>query len=225
MENNEILLPTERDEALGTLRDESDLDRLSEDLGQGGAVAAENLISDDSNGDRDEYKRLVKTKFKDYFTEDVEKIINRRFKKYKIELERLHDGEANEPIGRGEVLALVMEHMDALKQRYGEASLDKIESDERFLTLAAIGAQSGGFGVEDAYMLAHFDSIVEKEREHARRDTEEALRQSIMTRRARPDENALSSASVKGRLDVSGLSKKERAEIAKRAANGEKIYF
>ena len=33
--------------------------------------------------DREEYERLIKTKYRDFFAEDAQRLINRRFKKYK----------------------------------------------------------------------------------------------------------------------------------------------
>lgn len=176
-------------------------------------------------GDREEYRRLIKTKFKDLFTDDVERIVSRRVKRYKSELERLQETGKREELSRAAVLELIKQQEGALKAKYDGFSLDEAERDERLLALAALGEKSGAFGIEEAYRLLHFDAIVDRERETARHETEEAMRKSLAERRARPDENGLFGPSKRGRFDVSGLSKKERAELAKRAAKGEKISF
>ena len=45
---------------------------------------------------REEYERLIKTTFKDFFAEDTQRLINKRFKKYKALEERVREleGEA-----------------------------------------------------------------------------------------------------------------------------------
>lgn len=52
-------------------------------------------IADDKCG-RDEYERLIKTIYKDFFAEDTQRIISKRFKKYKALEERVREleGEA-----------------------------------------------------------------------------------------------------------------------------------
>lgn len=37
----------------------------------------------DAKGEREEYERLIKTRFKELFAEDTQRLINKRFKKYK----------------------------------------------------------------------------------------------------------------------------------------------
>ena len=44
----------------------------------------ENIASDgNASGDREEYDRLIKTRFKELYAQDTQKLINKRFKKYK----------------------------------------------------------------------------------------------------------------------------------------------
>ena len=45
--------------------------------------------------DREEYERLIKTKYKDFFAEDAQKLINRRFKKYRALEEKVKALEEN----------------------------------------------------------------------------------------------------------------------------------
>lgn len=48
------------------------------------------------NGDREEYDRLIKTRFKELYAQDTQKLINKRFKKYKVLEEKVKrlEGEA-----------------------------------------------------------------------------------------------------------------------------------
>lgn len=50
-------------------------------------------INEGASG-RDEYEQLIRTKYKQFYTEDTQRLINRRFKKYKALEERLAQLEA-----------------------------------------------------------------------------------------------------------------------------------
>ena len=98
----------------GTLSDMSlgDENGLPSDMGEendafcGGGNAGESEPSEEqddrsTDGDigmigREEYERLIKTTFKDFFAEDTQRLINKRFKKYKVleEKVRLLETEA-----------------------------------------------------------------------------------------------------------------------------------
>lgn len=227
MENNENMILTEQDDIASdkVLEEKTDVS-LTESTDEEREICEfDGEGSDGTYGDREEYRRLIKTKYKDLFTEDVERIVSRRVKKYKSELERLREADVGEQYTREDAIELVRAQEGVLRNKYDGFSLEDSEKNEKFLILAAAGEKSGVFGVEEAYILANFDSIVGKERERVRLETEETMRKSFTERRARPDENGLSGTSKRVRFDVSGLSKKERAEIAKRAAKGEKISF
>ncbi|MBE7032932.1 MAG: hypothetical protein E7406_01745 [Ruminococcaceae bacterium] len=79
-----------------------------------------------------------------------------------------------------------------------------------------------GVPVEHAYKVLHMDEIVEA----AKKDTAAAYAKSTAQMQARPSENGLGNqVAVNGSMDVSKLTKKERAELAKRAQRGETITF
>ena len=46
------------------------------------------------NGDREEYERLIKERFREHYAADTQRLINRRFKKYKALEERVRSLEA-----------------------------------------------------------------------------------------------------------------------------------
>lgn len=76
--------------------------------------------------------------------------------------------------------------------------------------------------MKQIYEMIHHEEIVEA----AKKDTAAAYARSTAQMQARPSENGLGNqAAVNGQKDVSKLTKKERAELAKRAQRGETITF
>ncbi len=89
-----------------------------------------------------------------------------------------------------------------------------------------IGLLKRGVPVTHAYRVLHFDDITSNERAAAASEREKQVVDNIKAKGQRPPENGLTSqtgAIVKS--DVHSLSKKDRAEIAKRVSRGEKIAF
>lgn len=83
-----------------------------------------------------------------------------------------------------------------------------------------------GIDVKTAYEVVHHGEIMADIAQNAAREAEKKTADAIRNRAMRPAENGLSSSgSVIIKNDVSKLSPKERAEIAQRAARGERITF
>lgn len=83
-----------------------------------------------------------------------------------------------------------------------------------------------GVPMEHAYRVMHLDAIVSGVAQSTAESTKAKMTANIKARGARPAENAQSGQSgftVKD--DVSKLTRKDRAEIARRAARGERITF
>lgn len=139
-------------------------------------------VEDSDESRQEEYERLVKTRFKELYARDVQKMINRRFRKYKVLEERYK----------------IMEETLAEK----EARLK--ETEQR---------------------IAEFDAYLGSEVERIARETEERVLNQVRARQSRPAENAISVRAASAPYDVSRLTRDERARIAKRAANGERIKF
>ena len=232
---------------------------------------------------RKAYNDLIKGEYKDFYTEDTQRIIDRRFKETK-QLEAELEGHRD--------------IMDMLKLRYGVdevADLQKaIEDDDSYWESAALEAgmsveqykqfsklerenralleaqqqrqaqdrvnkqleswykeaealkgQYPGFDLaaeianpqflnllkakvplEHAYKLIHMDEIVNSAVATSAADAERKTVENIRARGQRPAENGTSSqGSFMTKYDVHSLSKKERAELIKRAARGEVIEF
>ena len=186
--------------------------------------------------DREEYQRLIKTKYKDFYTEDTQKMINRRFKRYKAMEERLKALEAEaerakESAERGASLSQealyeeVARHKDELAAKFPDFSLAEAMSSDSFKSLARVALESGNISLAQAYRLAYFDSLVGREVERAQREAEERMAESIRARRTRPSENATSPRRERVAFDVASLTREERARLALRASMGEKIKF
>lgn len=158
-ENDEVTLAEMSEEGEPGL-----LDAQSADQGESGEESMDNT-------DRSEYERLIKGRFKEQFTADTQKLINRRFKKYKTI----------------------------------EEKLSRLE--------------------EEAARYADIEKLIAEERAAAVRETEERMNRQFRSNRERAEENALTTRTVRPKLDVSRLTKSERALLATRAQKGEKIHL
>lgn len=110
---------------------------------------------------------------------------------------------------------------EKLQKLYPNFDLGRESKNPRFLALLR-----SGIPVRHAYEVIHMDEIKEGVAKAAARSTEKQVVDAIRAKGVRPAENgtaAQSGFTVKG--DVSKLTKKDRAEIARRAARGEKITF
>ena len=139
-------------------------------------------ISIDSQNEREEYERLIKTRFKALYGEDTQRLINRRFRKYRVMEERYH----------------------ILEEDYKQLSALAAESERK---------------------IKEMSEQMQKEGERIAKETEERVLSDIRARRLRPDENGLVGARLQSRPSVSRLTKSDRARLARRAADGEKISF
>lgn len=103
------------------------------------------------------------------------------------------------------------------KKLYPEFSLEKEIKNPEFVRLLKVGVK-----VKDAYEVVNIDSIIDKNSKNA----EKRVVDSIRVKANRPVENGSEGSSgilLSG--NASKLTKKQRADLAKRAAKGEKISF
>ncbi|MBQ4091460.1 MAG: hypothetical protein IJC64_03985 [Clostridia bacterium] len=98
---------TEMENAVGTLTDQGIAPTEQETMEEGAHSAAEDCEgtefefsdaerpqNDEIDSERAEYERLIKNRFKRFYTEDTQRMINKRFKRYKAMEERLASLEA-----------------------------------------------------------------------------------------------------------------------------------
>lgn len=234
---------------------------------------------------RKQYRAMIEGEFKDLYTEDTQRIINRRFKEGKLAEDTLQkqqpvidmlmdrykiaDGdmakllsavenddaywsEAAEEAGmtteafkefkrqKRKLEALEQAQLQNQKREAAEKQLQQWYTESEEVKAAYPGFDlnaeaenprfvamlKSGVPVMQAYKVMHMDEIMTDAVQSAAKSREQAVVNNIRARGSRPAENGLSSQSAfTVKDDVSKLSKKDRAEIARRAARGEKITF
>lgn len=243
------------------------------------------VTSDTLEAKRKAFQDLVNGEYKDIYTEETQRMINRRFKETQnlekqvgrtqpvidmlmqryqiadgdigkltaaIENDNAYWSEAAEEAGMSveqykqfqklqrENAALLREQQQRrgqqaaqqqLQKWYGEAEqvkglypsfdLGTEVKNPQFLSMLKAGVP-----VRHAYEVIHMEDIKAGVAKMQAKATEKQVVEGIRAKGARPPENgtaAQSAFTVKD--DVHNLTKKERAEIARRAARGEKITF
>ncbi len=165
---------------------------------------------------KESFKRLMDGEYKDLFQAFFQETFNRRFKEQKSIMEELERA-------RGVI--------DAAADRYGtrdEAALTaaiRAEKEKAASTEAASAASPRE--TEDVAAIDQaIDAAVKAAVEKTREETERAVTESIRARGMRPAESALTpGVSRHFGGGASRLTRAERAEMARRAARGERIEF
>ena len=132
-----------------------------------------------------------------------------------LENQRLTQQQANEQLMRWTAEA------DALKQTFPKFNLEVEASNPEFISLL-----KAGLPMEHAYKTIHFNELMNDAMATTATNTEKNVVSNIRAKGARPTENGMASQSAfTVKDDVSKLTKKDRAEIARRAMMGDTIYF
>ena len=219
-----LLLTWFGEEPLGGTNDLSDLTQRTENC-TGDEVSASAAGEQPSKeaGER-EFRELMEGKYKAHFTEYFQETFNRRFKEQKNRLEEL---ERTRPVmqalserfgtkDEGELIAAIRAEQERSKAPTEAASPKTPLSKER----------SFEEPVAEAELSAMVQKAVAEAVKEARAETERAVLDRIRARGLRPTEGALTPGVGRTfQSSVSRLSKKERAEMARRAATGERIEF
>lgn len=142
-------------------------------------------------------------------------------KMFDIQLENMRNRRAFDDWKKEQAVKQQTQQWDnevkATKEIYPDFDVEKELQNPEFGKLL-----KSGVGMEHAYKILHMDEFIET----AKRETAAAYAKSTAQMQARPSENGLGNqAAVNGQKDVSKLTKKERAELAKRAQRGETITF
>lgn len=115
-----------------------------------------------------------------------------------------------------------MEEAKELGKIYPNMNLEQELENPRFMQLLTATDEQYRMPMKDIYELIHLDEIVEA----AKKSMAAAYAQSVNANISRPVENGAGNQSaVSSVSDVSKLTKKQRAEFARRAMHGEKISF
>lgn len=260
--------------------------KQAEEAPVAGEQAGVETTSDTLEDRRQRYREMVNSEeFKDFYTEDTQRIINQRFKetrglqeqleavspvidllrqRYGIEdgdmdalmqamdsdtgyweqaaedagmtVEQYKEfqkmerelGQAREQLRRQRGQQQANAQMQrwysegqALKQLYPSFDLQRESQNPQFLSLLRAGTP-----VQTAYEVVHMDEIKQGVAQSTAKAAEQQITSNIRARGQRPAETGTTAqAAFQVKDDVSKLTKKDRAEIAKRAARGETISF
>ncbi len=200
----------------------------------------ENSFDAESTRDKDkEFQALIEGEYKEQFSKKMQKIIRKRLREVKNLKE---ENMKNDTENREEILKrLTLENSFLKKRREDELQLMKLRTEAQKLREQAAKTKeiypefdfqeeiknpefmrllNLGVGVKNAYEVSNIDAILENNT----RKAEKKVVDSIRLKGSRPVENGNEGTSgilLSG--NASKLSRKERAELAKRAAKGEKI--
>lgn len=118
-------------------------------------------------------------------------------------------------------LRVWQDEAEKVKEIYPDFDLEKELGNNDFRRLISAN-ETYRMPMKQIYEMIHHDEIVEA----AKKDTAAAYAKSTAQMQARPAENGLGNqVAVNGSMNVSKLTKKERAELAERARRGETITF
>ena len=110
---------------------------------------------------------------------------------------------------------------EALKEVYPDFNIFDEARNPSFVSLV-----KSGIDVKTAYEVVHHNEIVSKAAQIAAKEAKKEATDIMRSKMMRPAENGLSSmSSAIFKNDVSSLSREQRADIAQRAARGERISF
>ena len=114
-----------------------------------------------------------------------------------------------------------VQEADALKESFPNFDLNQEVQNPQFVAMLKKGVP-----VEHAFKVIHFDDIIQEAMRTTAVTQEQRIVDNVRARGMRPSENGVSQRSAfTVKDDVSKLTKKDRAEIARRVARGEKITF
>ncbi len=196
----------------------------------------ESLAAEDTKSKDDEFRALIEGEYKAQFNKAVQKIITKRLREVKSMKEATKKTAAiierllaentylkKERTRRAqdtEVNSLVSDwkkQAEETKKAYSDFDLKKELENPEFCRLLKLGV-----GMKTAYEVLNIDTILDKNSKNA----EKMVVDSIRLKGNRPVENGSEDAGgIILSSNVSKLNKKQRAELAKRAAKGERISF
>jgi hypothetical protein len=136
------------------------------------------------------------------------------------ELRALKERERGQEQAKQQLANWYME-ADKVKEIYPSFDFKKEAQNSEFISLLRHGNT-----VEHAYKILHFDELTQNAARVAAQTADAQAQARIKSKASRPSENGTSSKSaVIVKNDVSSLTRKERAEIAKRVQWGDTIRF
>ncbi len=210
----------------------------AEEAGAPESVPAEAASADaEAAGRREAFEGLIRGEYKAEFDERVQRIIDRRFRDLKrLEaqaerakplfqlLEKRYGGERAEPRERAAADLARRWQLDArmAKEIYPGFDLPKLLANGRFTALLRAGVD-----VKTAYEVVDGRALVANAMRYAIGRARERTIGDIRARLNRPQENGAGGGGATriGPPRVKDMTRKQREEIEKRCARGEKVFF
>ena len=162
------------------------------------------------------FRALMEGEYKELFTAYFQETFNRRFREQKgmkQELERAR-----------ETLGALATHFGVSVEQLPEAI--RTENERRIASTEALEELQAHSAERERAFEERLAQAVEQAVESARFETERAVLADIRTRGLRPVEAGLGDTAGQAlRSDAAHLSRAQRAEVARRAARGERIKF
>lgn len=152
----------------------------------------------------------------------VEQLIQIRNLKREADIERSKRERIETQIRGEEQYRAWLEESEKVKTAYPDFDLNSEIQNPQFISLL-----KSGVAMDHAYKVLHYNELMENNVSQAMQKSAKATADSIAARGSRPKENAgsASNSGVIYKTDVSSLTAKDREEIARRVARGEKISF
>lgn len=114
-----------------------------------------------------------------------------------------------------------MNEAKELGDQYPDFDIESVADDPKFLQMLQFGID-----MKHAYYALRHEEILDKMVKQAKEEASLKITDSIRAKGKRPEENGLTGKSTAVfKTDVSKLTPKQRAEIAKRVKRGETIKF
>lgn len=145
------------------------------------------------------------------------------YKKMEAENRSLREAreEAERRRGADETVAKWRQQGEMTKAIYPDFDMETEIQNDDFTSLLRAGVD-----VKTAYQVIHQDEILGGAMQYTAQQVAKATTDNIRARGMRPSENgATSNAPANVKTDVTKLTKKDRAEIARRVARGDNIVF
>lgn len=173
---------------------------------------------------RERYDRLIKEEFKDLYTDDTQKLINRRFRELRELREKFRRQEQELEALRAKAAPAAPDYsgqVEEMKSLYPDFDFEKEMENPDFAALVEKGAPLAA-----AWKVSRFEALIQQAESRAALEAERKITAGIASRGSRPAECAAASANgLSGRRDVSSLTRADRAEAARRALKGESVRF
>ena len=183
-------------------KETSDHTPRTEQTGDMGSASAAGEQQDTSR--EKDFRALMEGEYKDLFTAYFQETFNRRFKEYKEIKKELEGSRAVR---------------NALRERFGDLSGDALLDAIRAETSLKSAPAEAQKSIPEAAPAAFGEEI-----EAACAEAERRLLSHIRARGMRPAENGVQVSSIPS-AGVTRMTREERAEVARRAACGERIVF